>query len=136
MGCYIPPTDLSTLPQVEQALNKCPKRHTILLLGDLNVHLHAPWDKRDEQIAEVVEDICRLTNLSKHFLQQFCSNTWERWTWRVRRGMRWVTSQCDYFIGWATNRRKFFSIFYVPLLITTWIIDQSSLKFVQGAQLI
>ena len=28
VGCYIPPTDLSTLPQVKQALNKCPKGHT------------------------------------------------------------------------------------------------------------
>ena len=28
LGCYIPPTNLSTLPQVKQALNKCPKGHT------------------------------------------------------------------------------------------------------------
>jgi hypothetical protein len=25
VGCYIPPTELSTLPQVKQALNECPK---------------------------------------------------------------------------------------------------------------
>jgi hypothetical protein len=39
VGCYIPPNDLCTLPQVKQALNKCPKGHTPLLIGDLNVNL-------------------------------------------------------------------------------------------------
>jgi hypothetical protein len=68
VGCYIPPTNLSTLPQVEQALNKCPKGHTPLLIGDLNVNLCAPRDGREERITEVVEDICGLTDLSKHFL--------------------------------------------------------------------
>jgi hypothetical protein len=69
VGCYIPPNNLCTLPHVKQALNKCPKGHTPLLIGDLNVNLCAPWDERDERIAEVVEDVCGLTNLSKHFRQ-------------------------------------------------------------------
>jgi hypothetical protein len=56
VGYYIPPNDLCTLPQVKQALNECPKGHTPLLIVDLNVNLCAPQDKRDEQIAEVVED--------------------------------------------------------------------------------
>jgi hypothetical protein len=30
VGCYIPPNNLHTLPQVEQALNECPKGHTPL----------------------------------------------------------------------------------------------------------
>jgi hypothetical protein len=70
VGCYILPTDLSTLPQVEQALNECPQGHTPLLIGDLNVNLCTPRDERDKQIAEVVENICGLTDLSKHFCQQ------------------------------------------------------------------
>jgi hypothetical protein len=110
VGCYIPPTNLSTLPQVKQALNKCLQGHTPLLIGDLNVNLCAPRDERDERITEVAEDICGLTNLSKHFLQQSCGHTQGRWTWRMRRGRRWVTSQCDYFLGRATNRRKFCSV--------------------------
>jgi hypothetical protein len=95
VGCYIPPANLNTLPQVDQALNECPKRHTLLLLGDLNINLHAPRNKRDEWVAKVVEDIVGLTNLSKHFRQQSCDHTQGRWTWRMRRGRRWVTSQCD-----------------------------------------
>jgi hypothetical protein len=76
MGYYIPPDDLCTLPQVEQAHN-CPEGHTPLLFGDLNVNLCAPRDERDEHIAEVVDDV---------------TNTQGRWTWRMRRGRRWVTS--------------------------------------------
>jgi hypothetical protein len=114
VGCYIPPNNLCTLPQVKQALNKCLKGHTPLLIGDLSINLCAPRDKRDERIAEVVEDICGLTNLSKHFRQQSHSHMQGRWTWRMKRGRRWVTSQCDYFLGQATNRRKFCSI-YPPL---------------------
>ncbi len=110
VGCYIPPTDLSTLAQVEQALNECLQGHTPLLIGDLNINLCAPRDEKDEQIAEVVEDVCGLTDLSKHFCQQSRGHTRGRWMWRMRRGRRWVTSQCDYFLGWATNRRKFCSI--------------------------
>jgi hypothetical protein len=110
VGCYIPPNNLNTLPQVEQALNECPKEHSPLLLGDLNINLCAPRNERDKQVAEVVEDIIGLTDLSKHFRQQSHGHTQGRWTWRMRRGRRWVTSQCDYFLGRVTNRRKFCSV--------------------------
>jgi hypothetical protein len=30
--------------------------------------------------------------------------------WRMRRGRRWISSQCDYFLRRATNRRKFCSL--------------------------
>ncbi len=110
LGCYIPPNGLFTLSQVEQALNKCPKGHTPLLIGDLNVNLCTPQDKRDDQIAEVVEDVYGLTDLSKYFRQQFCSHTRGRWMWRMRRSRGWVTFLCDYFLGQATNHRKFCSI--------------------------
>jgi hypothetical protein len=110
VGCYMPPNDLRTLPQVEQALNECPKGHAPLLIGDLNVNLCAPRDERDERIDEVVEDVCGLTDLSKHFRQRFRGHTRGRWTWRMRRGSRWVTSQCDYFLDRATDHRKFCSV--------------------------
>jgi hypothetical protein len=70
MECYILPSNLNTLPQVKHALNECPKGHTPLLIGDLNVKLCAPRDKQDKRITEVVEDNCGLTNLSKPFRQQ------------------------------------------------------------------
>ncbi len=110
VGCYIPPNNLRPLPQVKQALNECPKRLTPLLIGDLNVNLCAPWDERDERIAVVVEDDCGLTNLSNCFRQQSHSHRQGRWMYRMKRGRRWVTSQCDYFLCRATDRRKFCSV--------------------------
>ncbi len=80
VGCYNPPNNLCSLPQVKQALNKCPEGHTPLLIGDLTINLRSR------------------------------SHTQRRWMWRMRRGRRWVTSQCDYFLGWATNHRKFCSV--------------------------
>ena len=55
VGCYIPPNDHSTLATIEKAWNKCPRRHTHILLGDLNVNLRSQRDERDKQIAKVVE---------------------------------------------------------------------------------
>jgi hypothetical protein len=49
---------------IKQAWNECPHGHTPILLGDLNINLHSPWEKRDEKIAEVIEDVTGLTNLS------------------------------------------------------------------------
>ncbi len=83
VGCYIPPNDLSTLMTIEQAWNECPRGHTPILLGDLNVNLCSPRDERDEQIVELVENVMGLTDLSHHFLQQ---------SPRMRRGKRWITS--------------------------------------------
>jgi hypothetical protein len=51
-----------------------------------------------------------LTNLSRHFLQRSRGSVRGRWTWRMRRGRRWVSSQCDYVLSRATNRGKYCSI--------------------------
>jgi hypothetical protein len=110
VGCYIPPNDLSTLTTIKQAWNECPRGHIPLLLGDLNINLHSPRDERDKQIAEVVEDVMGLTNLSRHFHQRSRGSVWGRWTWQMRRGRRWISSQCDYVLGRATDRRKYCSV--------------------------
>ena len=51
-----------------------------------------------------------LTDLSRHFLHRSRGSVRGRWTWRMRRGRRWVTSQCDYVLGRATDRRKYCSV--------------------------
>jgi hypothetical protein len=107
VGCYIPPNNLSTLATIVQAWNECPKGHTPFLLGDLNVNLRAPRDNRDEQIVEAVEDAMGLCDLSRHFHHRSRGVMRGRWTWRMRSGRRWITSQCDYFLGRGTDRRKF-----------------------------
>jgi hypothetical protein len=110
VGCYIPPNDLSTLTTIEQAWNECPRGHTPILLGNLNVNLHSPRDERDKQIAELVEDVMGLTDLSRHFLQRSRGSVRGRWTWWMRRGRRWVSSECDYVLGRATDRGKYCSV--------------------------
>ncbi len=46
IGCYIPPTDLTTLTHVDEAWRACPKGCLPMLLGDLNVNLAAPRNKQ------------------------------------------------------------------------------------------
>jgi hypothetical protein len=110
VGCYIPPNNLSMLTTIKQAWNECPRGHIPLILGDMNVNLHSPRDKRDEQIAEVVEGVMGLTDLSQHFRQRYRGSMRGRWTRRMRRGRRWISSQCDYVLGRATERRKYCSV--------------------------
>jgi hypothetical protein len=73
-----------------------------IFLGDLNINLAAPRNERDDTIANQVNAMA-LTNMSNHFRQRHRIRSWGRWTWRMRRGRRWVSSQCDYVLGRATN---------------------------------
>ncbi len=48
-----------------------------------------------------------LVDMSRHFYQRSGKWLWGRWTWRMRRRGRWISSQCDYFLGRETDRRRF-----------------------------
>ena len=91
---------------IKQAWMACPKGCLLIMLGDLNVNLAAPRDKRDETIAEQV-DAMNLVDMSSRFCQRRGKNSHGQWTWRMRRGGRWVSSQCDYFLGRATDLGRF-----------------------------
>jgi hypothetical protein len=110
VGCYIPPTNLTTLTYVEGAWNKCPKGHILILLGDLNINLAPPRNKQHEMIAEQVQDVMGLIDVSCQFKQRCRARARGQWTWRMRRGGRWVSSQCDYFLRREINRRRFRSV--------------------------
>ena len=109
VGCYIPPNNLTTLTHIKQAWMACPKGCLPIVLGDLNVNLAAPRDERDETIAEQV-DAMNLVDMSSRFCQRRGKNSHGRWTWRMRRGGRWVSSQCDYFLGRATDLGRFWRV--------------------------
>ncbi len=102
VGCYILLTNLTTLTHVNEAWRACPKGCLPILLGDLNVNLAAPCNKCNDTIANQV-DAMVLINMSNHFCQQHGRRSRGRWTWRMRRVRRWVSSQCDYVLGRATN---------------------------------
>jgi hypothetical protein len=109
VGCYIPPNNLTTLMHVEQAWMACPKGCLPIVLGDLNTNLATLCNKQDETIAKQVDNM-NLVNMSSCFRQCRGINSHSRWTWQMRRGRRWVSSQCDYILGRATNLRQFWRI--------------------------
>ncbi len=73
VGCYIPPSDLETLTDVEQAWQACPAGARPLLVGNLNFNFCAPRTECKETIAKQV-DAMELVDMSRHF----CQCTW-RW---------------------------------------------------------
>jgi hypothetical protein len=106
LGCYIPANDLTTLMHVEQGWMACPKGCLPIMLGDLNVNLAAPCNEQDEMIAKQV-DTMNLVDMSSRFRQRRGRNSNGRWAWWMRRGRRWVSSQCDYILGRASDLGRF-----------------------------
>ncbi len=104
--CYIPPSDLETLTNVEQAWQACPTGAHPLLVGNLNFNFCAPRTDHEEAIAEQVEAM-GLVNMSRHFYQHTVKWLRGTWTWRMRREGRWISSQCNYFFGRETDCRRF-----------------------------
>ena len=106
VGCYIPPSDLSTLDQVRGAWERCPKGFRPILLGDLNINLESPRDERDEEIAEQV-DSYDLSDMGRQFSPRRRRLAKGRWTWRMKRDGRWISSQPDYLLARMGDRRRF-----------------------------
>ncbi len=100
--CYIPPSDLETLTDVERAWQACPTGAHPLLVGNMNFNFCAPCTDCEELIAEQVEAM-GLVDMSRHFYQ--CSGKRLRgtWTWWMRREGRWISSQCQILL-WKGNR--------------------------------
>jgi hypothetical protein len=106
VGCYMPPSDLETLVCIDKAWRECPKGAHPILVGDLNLNLHAPHTKREETIAKQVNAM-DLVDMSRHFCQRLGTRLRGRWTWQMRREGRWISSQRNYFLGRKTDRRRF-----------------------------
>jgi hypothetical protein len=109
-GVLYPTNNLMILTHVKAAWNECRKGHIPILLGDLNIKLASPRNKRDELIAEHVGNIMGLVDVPHQFKQHCQAQAQGQWTWQMRRGGRLVSSQCDYFLGGEINRRRFCTI--------------------------
>ncbi len=96
VGCYILPSGLETLLYIDKAWSAGPMGAHPILAGDLNINLHAPRTEQEETIAKQVDSM-NLFDMSRHFCQHTGKRLWGRWMWRMRRGGRWISSQCDYF---------------------------------------
>jgi hypothetical protein len=106
VGYYIPPSNLKTLACIDKAWRKCLKGAHPILVGDLKINLRAPRTAREKTIAKQV-DAMDLADISRHFCQCSGKRLRGRWTWQMRREGRWISSQCDYFLGRETNSRRF-----------------------------
>jgi hypothetical protein len=51
-----------------------------------------------------------LIDVSCQFKQCCRAKAWGRWTWRMRWGGSWVSSQCNYFLGREIDHRRFCSV--------------------------
>jgi hypothetical protein len=106
VGCYIPPSDLETLTDVNKAWHACPVSAHPILVGDLNFNFCAPCMERKETIAKQV-DAMDLVDMSTHFCQYSGKRLRGRWTWRMRREGRWISLLWDYFFGRETDQQRF-----------------------------
>ncbi len=107
VGCYILPNNLTTTTHVKQAWQACPRGCLPILLGNLNVNLAPPCNECKKMIAEQV-DAMVLVDMSSHFCQCCGRNFGGRWTLRMKRGRRWISSQCNYILGRVTNLGQWF----------------------------
>ena len=96
-GVLYPPERPGGIGCVDKAWRECPEGAHPILVGDLNVKLRAPRTEREETIAEQV-DAMDLVDMSRHFRQRSGNRLRGRWTWRMRREGRWISSHCDYFL--------------------------------------
>ena len=106
VGCYMPPGDLEAFEAVKMAWLACPRGCKPLLIGDLNIDLDSPRDDREDTIAEEC-DAMDLTEMSQHFCQPRKGLARGRWSWRMQRRRRWVSSRPDYFLAQENSRRCF-----------------------------
>lgn len=132
MGGFIPPSDLTSLEHVTNAWNQCPKGCVPMLIGDLNVNLDAPWDKRDETIVKQVDNM-DLVCMVCQFMHRRRRRVQGRWTWRwmQRRGDLSPPSPTTF---WHRNHASgnFGTSHYDCLAIMIQIIGQLSLNSTQG----
>ena len=103
VGCYIPPSDLEMLTDVNKAWRACPVGAHPILVGNLKFNFCAQRTERKEMIAKQV-DAMDLINMSRHFCQHSGKRLRGRWTWQMRREGRWISLQCNHFFGRETNR--------------------------------
>ena len=97
VDAYIPPSDLKALEEIAKAWQQCPKGCMSMRVGDLNDDSDkALVDERGMVIAKKVDDM-DLVCMTRQFGQQRRHRVRGRWTWRMRRRGRWISSDPDIF---------------------------------------
>jgi hypothetical protein len=116
MGIYIPPNNTTGVDALRTAWAACPADCTPLVMGDLNINFEHPRDVREEDIADLLDEI-NLVDSSCKFLLRWCKlqSAKKRWTWWRRRMGRWHHSQPDYILAREGDIRYFWKVaFWSP----------------------
>jgi hypothetical protein len=100
MGIYIPPNNTTGVDALWEAWNACPDSCAPIVMGDLNINFEHPRNKREEAIANLLDEI-NLVDLSCKFCLRRCwsQSARRRWTWRQKRMGRWHHPQPDYIMA-------------------------------------
>ena len=85
MGIYIPPNDTTGVDALRTAWEACPGDCIPLVMGDLNINCEHLRDAREEDIADLLDEI-NLVDLSRKYCLRRCwmQSARRRWTWHQR----------------------------------------------------
>jgi hypothetical protein len=108
--------------------------HIPILLGDLNINLVSPRNKQDEMIAEQVQDVMGLIDVSCQFKQHCQAKARSQWTWRMRRGGDGSPPSVTTSSGERSTKEDFAVWHCRCLVTTTQIIVQLLPKIYSGAE--
>jgi hypothetical protein len=100
MGIYIPPNDTMGVDALWAAWNACPDGCAPIVIGDSNTSFEHPRDKREEAIANLLDEISLVDSSHKFCLRQcWLQSARRRWTWRQKRTGSRHHSQPDYIMA-------------------------------------
>ena len=99
VGIYIPPSeeDLKTIKLLDEVLDGVDNTR-LVILGDLNINLHAPRDHRQDEIVNALSTY-NLRDLSKHYKSKEKKKKFFSWTWRRKREGKNIQSTIDYVLS-------------------------------------
>jgi hypothetical protein len=111
MGIFIPPNNTAGGEDLWAAWEACLSNCSPIVMGDLNINVELPHDKRDAAIADLLDEI-NLVDTSRKFTPWRCSLQRRRlcWSWHQKHGGHWIYSQPDYIMAREGDIWKFWKV--------------------------
>ncbi len=105
VGMYIPPNYRRGVEDICRAAEACPAGCKLLVIGDLNINVGFPRDKREEVFVDLLNELCLVDSSRGYQLRTpRRTATRARWTWSQKRGMTQHYSQLDYILAQAEKK--------------------------------
>jgi hypothetical protein len=105
IGMFIPPNCTRGVEDLRRAVEACLTGCKLLVMGDLNINVRFPQDKREEVIVDLLDKV-NLVNTSRGFQLRSPRRTATRaqWTWSQKRATTLYYMQLDYILARAKER--------------------------------